>query len=242
MSSYVDTLEWCRKYSLDSFAWSDWIAELGSTLNWPVYSMSEIVDAAAAFDIMHHARHFPAERVAEITRCSPSRQCCYLFQAAGVADAHQQQYAYGALYRHCAKYTARMPGHRVRPVPVDHMHDIPLLPVDVCGKVSELFGNEECLPQLMCWLRNVIVHQLYRPTSVTIPTRCRHVAKRRRGGSKEGGTEQLDKLQSAVQNILSGITQASPDLLPNMTCAVMPLPPARLSIALYVQRPAPCDE
>lgn len=245
MSSYVETLSWCRAHTLHDFPWREWVEELALAVEWPVYQLPEILDVSAAYDIMFHARHFPEERVQELTHSRPGLACTRLLAGAGLTQSHQQQYAYAALYRHCARYVVGMPAGRVRAVPVDHVKNIPLLPSELYAQACLALGVDESLRQLMCWLRNVIVRGSLRATSITVKARRRYASKRRRRGKHQGaavdGGEHLDSLQHSMQELLCNIRQTSPTLVPVMTCSVMHLPPARLSIGLFAQPPAPSD-
>ena len=242
MSSYVETLSWCRAHALTAFPWREWVEELALAIDWPVYQLPEILDVSAAYDILFHARHFPEERAQELTRSRPGLACKRLLAGAGLDQSHQQQYTFAALYRHCARYVTGMPAGRVRAVPVDHIENVPLLPNELYAQACAALGVNDSLKQLMCWLRNVIVRGSLRATSITVKSRRKYASKRRRRGKHQGaavdGGEHLDALQHCIQDLLRNIRQASPALVPVLACTVIHLPPARLSIGLYAQPPS----
>lgn len=241
MSSVLETLHWCQSFDLAAYEWYQWVQQLPETVRWPVYDIERILDASAAYDIMYHARHFPECRVCEMTRCRPSAAFRQLAAAAGVVMPHQQEYAYVALYRHCARYTTGMQSHRVLPVPVDHVEHIPLLPMSIAEGVATTFATPESVNQVMCWLRNVIVYGSHRPTTVVLKSRLRHASKRRRtGGRVMECIDQVESTQARVHELLKSIMSICPEHVPVMMCAVVPLMPARISIALYARQPSLC--
>ena len=236
--SYVETVGWCVRFSLDAFSWSQWVLELHEVLGMPVWDLSKILDASAAWDIMYHARHWPESRARELPPLRLSPALCRMFAATGVVDGHQQLYAGRALYKHCSMYTTGMRG--IAAVPVDHMSDLPVVPRVLMSSLLSACGEGVDAQQLACWLENVIVYHSGRPTTLAVSQRQVHgnSAGRRHLRRQSGRCAALEQLQADVDAALQAITACCPGCLPDMRCSVCHNA-SGLTIVLRASQPAP---
>ena len=246
MSSHVETVEWCENYGLQRFDWSGWVTALQDVIGLPVYDLSKIMDSAAAWDIMYHARHWPAQRAHEITSLrgigSGLRR---MLESTGIFAPHQQHYAACALYSHCAKYTTRLPF--IVPVPIDHMHSIPVMPHALAQAVVAACGDDANTVQICCWLKNVIVHKSTRSTLLKVKVRDargnsggRRSLRRQSGGKRMSATAR--ETQDAINAALEQITAHSQEHIATMTCTVNSSPPNDILIVLCAHQPSPSCE
>ena len=239
MSSELETLAWREQFDLSVYDWDEWVKELGKAVRWPVYDISKILDASAAYDICCCARHFPADRAHELTACKDVTQYVHVLRAAGLDTQVQWCYAISALYKHCSKYTTGMSGHRVRHPPTDHMDDIPLLPDNLFCVADTLFGSPENTAHVLAWIRRAVFNDTCRPTTFSAKSR------RCMSATLRHATEHADDyemLRNRMSQFFHDVRQTSPKHVPYMSCTVVPAPPAMLSISLYVQRPSPSYE
>ena len=246
MSSHIETIQWLKQFSLDAYNWSDWVLALRDAIRLPVYDLTKILDAAAAWDIMYHARHWPRYRAAEI---APLRGIgaglSHLLDCVELTELHQQMYAASALYSHCAKYTMHL--KQLAHVPVDHMANIPVMPSALAQALVLACGDNASSSQIFRWLENVIVYNIYRPLSLKVKLRhsCGNSggrrAMRRQSTAKTTSADIANK-ESSIIAALAQIRSYCPELLPRLTCSLHSAPPNLLVIVLSAAPPSPFCE
>jgi len=241
MSSLVENVQWQADFDFDAFEWDEWVRQLGDVMPMAVYDLPRILDSAAAWDIMYHARHWPEDRAYELgyVRVPPGLR--NMLAHVGVIAAHQQHYAARALYRHCTQYVTG--SGVVRAVPIDHMDSIPVVPDHLIRSICTLAHLRENYRLVKCWMENVIKHGSSRSTTLSsapLPGRQAAGRRRRRTCSLDTAVHP-EVVQAAVNKALAAISDIAPSQLPSMWCTVSPSSTARLTIALYARQRALCD-
>ena len=240
-SSFAENLTWVQDHAFDSFDWDDWLKCAEGVIPVPVYDLARILDSAAAWDIMYHARHWPYERAHEIGYVRVPSQFGAVLRSAGVDAVHQQQYAARAMYCHCDRYVIGI--GVTRDVPTDHMAEVPAVPYRALSAVIDAAQLGPDQRKIECWLDNVICRNMYRATVLhSKPIVTRQAPGRRRGRTRTQETTHPDGMQSLVNQRLHEIRDIAPQHLPNMWCTVTPASGSRMAIALFARPPAPCDE
>lgn len=238
MSSYIETLDWCHTFTLDRFDWSAWIEEFAWLVSWPVYDMTQVVDSSAAFDIALHAKHFPASRAKELTGCWIGESVRSILCGAGLQMHHEQCYAFTALYKLCSTYTVGMNGCSIKRTPVDFMDNVPMLPPHIKSFIDQAWLSEDNQKQITCWLENVIKYGMRRSTTVYVRLKtCRKSFSQ----AEVDSNDLIEHISATFGTILSSVRLCSTLHIPRMSHTVMPLPPSRISIVLYVTQRTPSD-
>jgi len=238
-TSLVENAQWQVDFALGTFDWDEWVRQLADVFPMPVYDLPRILDTAAAWDIVYHARHWPAARAIEVghVRMPPALGC--MLSCVGITYLHQQQYAAKAMYRHCAQYTAGT--MVVGAVPTDHMDHLPVVPARMLRAICAAARLSEDSRHLACWLENVIVYGSSRQTKVhSVHLPAKQMAGRRRRRTR-GTSVDLDEMQSSVNRLLAEITDIAPSHLPHMWCTVTTSSTTRAAIVLYARQHAPSD-
>lgn len=235
MSSLIEGLEWENTFALDAdppFAWETWVEELAEVLPLPIYSLREVFDVAAAFDMAQHARYFNNATPLQCQNVPPSLR--RLLSAIGLKRTTQARYFVQALYSHCARYTVGLA--RVPAPSRLHMQNIPVVPYDLFQALNE----ELYYPKgLYLWLENAVAHRSERKFMVCVPIKqCSKTSGRRsrKYQKLELITAANDVTHRNIAHILEAMQQLSPQHAPVLLCSVSCAGTQNLSVVLEARQ------
>lgn len=237
MSSFVENSAWYDAFDFSAFDWREWIEHL--PLPMPIYSISRILDSAAAYDMAMHARHWTGTHLQGLR--IPVALCQHM-AIIGIASPQQQQYMARALYSHCARYVTGMP--RICEPPTDHLGTLAVVPPERFESLATavMAHDQSSRHTLECWLSNVLMHDSTRHTALHVRYRTpAHHSGRRRYRQRLLDSFDAEKVQSDANDALAAISSYH-STLPRMRCIVSPAGPGKASIGLYVHPRAPFGE
>lgn len=218
--SIAENLAWEQQFALENdsrvaFPWNEWIACIADVI--PVYDICQILDAAAAYDMVRHARYFANDELQRYQFRISTALATHL-KAVELKHPRQVQYFCYALYSHCAKYTVGMAP--ISAPPTNHMDVVPIIP----DNLFERLNAELRYPVgLYCWLENVILLGKQKPFITQVRAKKSHMPsgrRQRKYAKEEHCLASQDQLVCNVTSMLEEIYALSPTCIPKMQCVV----------------------
>lgn len=237
-SSWVELCMWYDLHGLGDFPWDEWIDEL--ELPMPLYSLSKILDASAAYDMAVHALHWQGGEDLRPVRLT--KHMSKMMRAVGVCAPSQQMYMARALYAHCTRYVTGMPA--VRNPPTNHLDFLPVVPHENLLRLASATLTPMPADSISAWLERAIVHHDCRPTKITNVYRSKRTSGRRarKHSAVAEHSAVRESTQAMADEALAAIMDLSPRHVPSLTCQVTGVSTGRVSLVLCAQQHAPCDE
>jgi len=235
MSSWVELIEWNQTHQLGDFPWDAWIVEVGECIPLPVYNLSSILDASAAYDMAVHAKYWQRHWPVQPVRVPSSLRS--LIRGIRITSTTQQLYMARALYAHCAPYVLDAP--KIVNPPRGHMDHIPLLPIEHFIALQRASKTPVPGTPLYSWLESTIRYSSTRPLTLHNLHGYKQTTSGRRSLKRamakwHATIEQ--EIVTATEQALQAIHDLAPGYMPRMHCFASAVNCKSITLVLWVQR------
>lgn len=238
MSSWIELCGWDQAHELGVFPWDEWVKAVEPFIPMPLYDLSRILDASAAYDMAMHAMHWTGGGLS--VHVQPG--LAHMLRGIGLAQPQQQEYMARALYAHCSHYLTGI--QRIIDPPMFHMRKWDVVPMQHVQTLAIATLTPVPAKNIIYWLESVIQHGIMFPLHVRNKFRTGR-ASGRRGRKHSHATENravAEKAQHLTDEALAAIVALAPEHVPRLKCRVVSVGSGVLILVLSAQPRAPSDE